>query len=141
MQADIMDAGKEASRMVDLSKFKTFDFSEGVPYVSVTSNGLTFNKSVIMKMNYPPYVQLLINEEDKQIALQICQENDEKAVSFYREKANGVLSVRWNSKDLIQTVARLCGWDLKNKSYRVPGIMIPDASLMLFEMTDATEMV
>ena len=59
--------------MVDLSKFKTFDFSEGVPFVSVTNNGLTFNKSVIMKMNYPLYVRLLINEEDKQIALQACQ--------------------------------------------------------------------
>jgi len=136
-----MRAGKEASKMIDLTKFKTFDFSEGVPFVSVTSNGLTFNKSVIMKMNYPPYVKLLINEEDKQIALQACQENDEKAVSFYKEKANGVLSIRWNSKDLIQTVARLCGWDLKNNSYRVPGIMVPDVSLMLFDMTDATEMV
>ncbi len=127
--------------MVDLSKFKAFDFSEGVPYVSVTSNGLTFNKSVIMKMNYPSFVQLLINEEDKQIILQSCAEKDEKAVSFYKEKANGVLSVRWNSKDLIQTVARLCGWNLKNKSYRVPGIMIPGTPLMLFEMTNATEMV
>lgn len=127
--------------MVDLTKFKYFDFSEGVPYVSVTNNGLTFNKSVIMKMNYPPYVQLLINEEDKQLALKVCQEGDEKAAPFYKEKANGVLSVRWNSRDLIQTVSRLCGWDLKNKSYRIPGIMIPDASVMLFEMTDATEMV
>ena len=32
--------------MIDLSNFKTFDFSEGVPYISITSNGITFNKSV-----------------------------------------------------------------------------------------------
>ena len=127
--------------MVDLSKFKPFDFSEGVPYVSVTNNGLTFNKSVIMKMNYPPFVKLLINEGDQELALQACQEHDDKAVTFYKEKANGVLSVRWNSKDLIQTVARLCDWDLKNRSYRVPGILVPDESLMLFEMKDATEML
>ena len=38
--------------MIDLSNFKTFDFSEGVPYISITSNGITFNKSVIMKMKY-----------------------------------------------------------------------------------------
>ena len=51
--------------MIDLSNFKTFDFSEGVPYISITSNGITFNKSVIMKMKYPTYVKLLINESDK----------------------------------------------------------------------------
>ena len=55
--------------MIDLSNFKTFDFSEGVPYISITSNGITFNKSVIMKMKYPAYVKLLINETEKQIAV------------------------------------------------------------------------
>ena len=58
--------------MIDLSNFKTFDFSEGVPYISITSNGITFNKSVIMKMKYPAYVKLLINETEKQIAVQAC---------------------------------------------------------------------
>ena len=59
-----MENRKEASRVIDLSNFKTFDFSEGVPYISITSNGITFNKSVIMKMKYPTYVKLLINESD-----------------------------------------------------------------------------
>ena len=59
--------------MIDLSNFKTFDFSEGVPYISITSNGITFNKSVIMKMKYPAYVKLLINETEKQIAVQACE--------------------------------------------------------------------
>ena len=56
--------------MIDLSNFKTFDFSEGVPYISITSNGITFNKSVIMKMKYPAYVKLLINETEQQFAFQ-----------------------------------------------------------------------
>ena len=68
---------------MDLSNFKTFDFSEGVPYISITSNGITFNKSVIMKMKYPTYVKLLINESDKQIAVQACDEHDDKSVQFY----------------------------------------------------------
>ena len=126
--------------MLDLSKFKAFDFNEGVPYVSVTNNGLTFNKSVIMKMGYPAYVRMLTNDEDRQIALQICNENDDKAVQFYKEKANGVLSVRWNSKDLINTVSRMCDWDLNNFSYRVNGVIVPDENLMLFELDKATPM-
>lgn len=127
--------------MIDLANFKTFDFNEGVPYISVTSNGITFNKSVIMKMQYPAYVRLLINDQDKQIVVQACDENDDKAVQFYKEKANGVLSVRWNAKDLIQTIARMCDWDLNQVSYRVSGVLVPEQRLMLFDLNEAITMV
>lgn len=127
--------------MINFEDFKCFDFNEGVPYVSVTNNGLTFNKAVIMKMEYPAYVRLLINEKGKQMAIQKCNEGDEKAAQFFREKSNGVLSVRWNSKDLIQTIARLNGWDLTKESYRINGILIPEDSLMLFDLNEATVMV
>lgn len=53
-----------------LENFKPFNFNEGVPYVSITINGMTFNKSVIMKLEYPEYVRLLIDEETKRIAVQ-----------------------------------------------------------------------
>ena len=111
--------------MMDLSNFSVFDFKEGVPYVSITSNGLTFNKSVIMKLHYPEFVILLINNESKQIAVQACDETNEKAVQFYKEKANGVISVRWNAKDLINTISSMCEWDLSQVSYRVNGVLIP----------------
>ena len=127
--------------MIDLSNFKTFDFNEGVPYISITNNGITFNKSVIMKMKYPAYVKLLINEVEKQIAVQTCEEDDDKSVQFYKEKPNGVLSVRWNAKDLINTIARLCDWDLKQTSYRVNGVLIPELNLMLFDLNEAVTMV
>lgn len=127
--------------MIDLSNFKTFDFSEGVPYVSITNNGITFNKSVIMKMKYPAYVRLLINETDKQIAVQTCDEHDDKSVQFYKEKSNGVLSVRWNAKDLINTISRICDWDLSQLSYRVNGILISEMKLMLFDLNEAVAMV
>ena len=71
--------------MIDLSNFKTFDFSEGVPYISITSNGITFNKSVIMKMKYPAYVKLLINETEKQIAVQACGDHDDNQCNFTKK--------------------------------------------------------
>ena len=126
--------------MIDLSNFKAFDFTEGVPYVSITNNGLTFNKSVIMKLQYPCWVKLLINETDKQIAIQVCNENDDKAVQFYKEKSSGILSVRWNAKDLINTISRICDWDLKQHAYRVNGLLITDAPIMLFDLKEAISM-
>lgn len=115
----------------------TFDFSEGVPYVSITNNGLTFNKSVIMKMNYPSSVKLLIDAENKQIAIQTCDEEEEKSVQFYKQKPNGVLSVRWNAKDLLNTISRIMEWNLKERVYRVNGVCMPEYSLMLFDLNEA----
>lgn len=82
---------------MDLSGFSAFDFSEGVPYFSVTLNGLTFNKAVVLKLGSPAYVRLLINEESRQVVLQVCEETTPKATTFYKPKKNGVLSVRWSS--------------------------------------------
>ena len=113
---------------MDLTNFRVFDFNEGLPYVSITSNGLTFNKSVIMKMNYPAYVRLLINETDA------------RAVQFYKQNPRNILSVRFNSKDLINTIERICEWNLENTSYRVNGVIVPEADLMLFNLSDATPM-
>ena len=78
---------------------------------------------------------------DKQIAVQTCDEHDDKSVQFYKEKSNGVLSVRWNAKDLINTISRICDWDLSQLSYRVNGILISEMKLMLFDLNEAVTMV
>ena len=44
-----------------LEGFTTFDFNEGVPFVSITRNGVTFNKGVVLKMGCPKNVVLLVN--------------------------------------------------------------------------------
>lgn len=124
---------------MDLSGFTPFDFTEGVPYFSITQNGLTFNKAVTLKIGSPSYVRLLINESSRQIILQACPENAPKAVAFYRMKKNGVLSVRWNSQDLISTFKRLLNSDLSH-GYRVDGELI-EGGLMLFDLNSAKPLV
>ena len=124
--------------MTELKNFKPFNFNEGVPYVSVTNNGLSFNKSVVMKMNYPEYVILLMDEESKQIAIQICTPETPNAVIFFRKKKNpNILSVRWNSRDLLNTIQRMTGWDLSKEGYRVDGILLKEENAMLFNLNTA----
>ena len=125
---------------MDLSGFSAFDFSEGVPYFSVTLNGLTFNKAVVLKLGSPAYVRLLINEESRQVALQVCEEATPKAVAFYKPKKNGVLSGRWSSQDLVATFKRLLENDFQEHGYRVDGELIEDG-LMLFDLNSAKPLV
>ena len=123
-----------------LSGFKPFNFNEGVPYVSVTTNGVTFNKSVVMKLDYPEHVVLLIDEEGKRIAIQACSESTENAAQFYKPKKNDVISVRWNGKDLLNTLQAITGWNLNEKAFRVEGTLLKSERAMLFDLSEATEL-
>lgn len=124
--------------MSALEGFKAFNFEEGVPYVSVTINGVNFNKSVVMKLERPEHVLLLINETEKKIAVQACDAETQNAAPFYKEKKSGVISVRWNGKDLLNTFQDIMGWDLKNEAYRIEGIHLKSEHAILFDLTQAT---
>ncbi len=123
-----------------LDNFVSFNFDEGVPYVSVTSNGITFNKAVVMKLGYPKHVVLLINETMGQMAVQCCAEDTPNAVAFYRPRKNNVVSVRWNGKDLLNTIQAMMAWDLTLQSFRVDGTLLREEDAMLFDLHQAKEL-
>ncbi len=126
--------------MFGLEGFTAFDFSEGVPYVSFTTNGITFNRSVTLKLGEPEYARLLINADAGKIAIQACGANEPNATVFYRPKASGALSVRWNARDLLNTVERIMGWNLKESTYRADGELFRAEKAIVFDLTRATAM-
>ena len=123
-----------------LDGFKTFNFNEGTAYVSVTSNGVTFNKAVVMKLGYPKHVILLIDETSKRIAVQACEEETENAVNFYKPKKGNIISVRWNGRDLLNTIKSMMQWDLDKNSYRAEGELIREEKAMLFNLNQASRL-
>ena len=126
-----------------LDGFAAFDFDVGVASASITANGVTFNKAVIAKLGFPPYVRLLINEEQKQIAIQVCDETTPRAVAFYKEKGENEVfrSVRWNSRDLLNSLSELMEWDLKEMAHRVDGKLFPLEQVMIFDLTKARDLI
>lgn len=123
--------------MSSFEGFQVFNFDEGVPSASVTKNGITFNRAVVMKLGFPKHVVLLINAEEAKIALKCCTEETPNHASFYKENAKGILSVRWNAKDLLNTLQSITGWNLDQNSYRVYGTLLKDEEAMLFDLTTA----
>lgn len=117
--------------------FTIFDYQEGVPYVSITKNGVTFNKAVVMKMGFPKSVNLLINYESKKIAIKPCKENDKNAVRFYGKKKSGAISVRLNGRYLIKTIEEMMNWNLDNEAYRIEARLLNEENMMLFDFNKA----
>ena len=125
---------------MDFTGFTAFDFSEGTPYVSFTKNGVTFSKAVTLKLGKPECVRLMINSDTKQIALQVCGRNADKAVQFYKQKKSGVLSVRWNARDLLSTFQRLLDTDFESNGCRADGVLV-EPTIMLFDLSNPKPLV
>lgn len=123
-----------------LDTFSAFNFNEGVPYASITNNGITFNKSVVMKLDYPEYVVLLIDEESKRIAIQCSDASVQNATTFYKAKKSNVISVRWNGRDLLNTIQGMMEWDLTADAFKVDGILLKEENAMLFDLKNATKL-
>ena len=134
---DILSNAKEEHYMSLLENFKPFNFNEGVPYVSITNHGITFNKSVVMKLDYPKFALLLIDANSKQIAVKSSSELVPNAVPFYKEKKSNVISVRWNGRDLLNTIQEMMGWDLEKNSFRIDGSLLKEENAMIFDLKTA----
>lgn len=120
-----------------LENFIPFDFTEGAAYVSVTKNGLTFNKAVMSKLNFPRYATLLINGVDRQIAIQGYDFETPRSVSFYKGTDNKAVSVRLSGKDLLNTISEMMYWDLNNSSYRIDGKLLSAERAVVFDLNQA----
>lgn len=119
--------------------FKTINLTIGLPYISVTNNGVTFSKTAIVKIGSPSHVLLMMNEEEKQIAIRSIGEDDknEDATPFVRSKNSSNLNVRWNNKDFLNTLSKMMNWNLEEHGYRINGDYFSSENAMLFDFKNA----
>ena len=115
--------------------FKKVNLTSGLPYVSITDNGITFSKNAVIKMGKPKNVVLLMNEEKKMIAVQICDANEEGSIQFFKNIKS--INVRINNKDFIYTLSRLMNWNIKEEGYRILGDWYENEQVMIFDLTKA----
>ena len=120
-----------------LNGFTKVQILQGNSFVSVTNNGINFNGNVVCHMQKTKYVHFLLNANEKQIAIQKCDENDESQILFFRDGSNWKNGVRINNRELQQMIARMMGWDLDSYNYRADGIYSADDNAMIFDLKSA----
>ena len=122
--------------------FKPFTFGNIGPSVSITKNGLTFNKAAVDKLGGSQYAQLLINEGEKKLAVKKTSATDPLAVPFSISIKKGSPSVRWNSKDLLRTICGMTGWNLYaegGSGYKIFATYDRTESALIIDLTTAIE--
>lgn len=131
---------RKGGDVVMLEGFKVYNLSVGLPAMSITQNGVAFNKTSVLKLGYPEHVLILTNTQEKKIAIQVCDQSQESATPFYKGKKDAnVVSVRWNNKDLMKTISSIMDWNLENAGYKIEGEYIEGENALVFDLIKATE--
>ena len=120
-----------------LEGFLEVPILQGSSFLSVTENGLNFNKNVVKHMQSAEYIKLFCNSNKKQLAIQKCDKGTENSISFYRDEKNLKTGVRFNNREVQQMIATMMNWDLHSFNYRADGFITSDRNAMIFDLNSA----
>lgn len=119
-----------------LEGFKLINIAAGSPMVSITKNGVSFSRSAIAKINYPPYVHVMLDEVGARMAI-IPSALDDDAMPFAKDKKSRY--VRWNNRDFTKRLLNLVSLDLNSpdfKGIRVESEYYPNENALIFNLKD-----
>ena len=123
-----------------LEGFKPISITSGVPTLSITKNGIGFNKAAILKIDAPQYVKVLHNTEKNMIALCPCDKDDDYAAPFAKDGLK-TINVRWNSKDFTSTIALMMKWDgsrMNTNKYNVKSLILSELTIKSYIYSNFT---
>lgn len=109
----------------------------GSTFMSLSNNGISFNKNVVIKIGSPSYVKFLINKETMKFALQVSDESNPMSVKFMRQGMDIKNGVRYHNKDIENMLSTMMNWDLEHYTYRIDGDFDEASHAMIFDLTRA----
>lgn len=110
---------------MELPGFRPYILASGSPSISFSKNGLGISKAAVAKLRNSAFVKILLDTPNNRLAIQICDEDDPAATEFSR--SNKPEGIRWNTKDLNQTLQKMIGQPTDNKEcYRFEGEYLDD---------------
>lgn len=118
-----------------LEGFQPFEVLSGTAFMSISNTGINFNKNVLIKMNKCSYIKILINHQNKIVAIQSTQPNDAFSIPFVKDNTALEKGVRIHNKELENILANMIDLDLESFTYRVDGEFLPADGAMLFNLT------
>ena len=125
---------------MNLAKFKGYDFVPGIATVTVAKHGMGFSKKAISELGNPDYVRLMINAEDKQLALIVASENEDGAIKCMAGKEpNDNRNFRISAKDLLYKISQMMNCSFDELNYKIVGEFFNDGSVMLIDLKRASK--
>lgn len=108
--------------------------------MTVNKNFVTFSKGIIQELDYPAYVLIAFNKENKVMGLQVCRAKTRGSFKFSKPEGEQKGIVQVMNKNLKETLLHIMSeWD-EAKRYKVEGIHIPEDKAFVFELSKFEEL-
>lgn len=120
-----------------LEGFEPMKLVTGTPTMSVTKNGVAFNKTAIEKLGCPPFAIPMLDRAGNRFAIVGRDYEDNDTKRFYQNGRETSSGVRWNNNDLIATFENMMGWNIAHMGVKVKGRYSEDDRAIIFELYDA----
>ena len=103
-------------------------------FVFITGYGMTFSKSAVNLLGYPPFVRVYFDRKGKRMALTPCPE-EEGARRFAKDPGTPRAGfVRWNDHRLLMQVCALGEIRTEGEGVRVQGEYYPEENVLVFNL-------
>lgn len=118
-----------------LEKFTVIDLikTRSNSVCTVSGNSVKFNTQTAQELDYPAFVQFLIDGKSKQFAIRICKEEAPSSVSFSKPEGQQRYPIRINNAAIATMIRKLMGWG-EEESWNVPGIFLAEERALVYSL-------
>lgn len=108
--------------------------------VTLKKNALRFNMPTAIELHYTPFIQILINAKDKQLAIRECKETDSNALKFSKPQGEQKYQLTVGCPAVTDMVRKLMQWD-EEMVWNVPGVYLAEDKAIVYDLKSAYEPV
>lgn len=112
-------------------------YTNTCPDLFINRTGITFSRGVLECLNYPAYVQYLLDPKNGVFAIRACKGNETKAKAFSKPRGEQNSTISSNVKVLQSALTRLIPEYSDAKRYKVEGQFVLEDKTVYYVMRDA----
>ena len=107
------------------------------PAVVIRRDSVTFNTACISGLEDAVYIQILVNQDNKKMAVRKCEENDKDALRWCIAKPDKRKSRKMSNRIFSAMMYEMMGWDLDCR-YKILGhkITYEDETIYVFDLQE-----
>ena len=121
-----------------LEKFTVIDLikSRSASVLTISGNTIKFVNQTAQELEYPEYIQFLVNAKDKQVAIRVCKENEPNSLQYCKDGVAPKYAVKLSLPVVTSIIRKMTNWQEKD-SWNIPAVYFADEKALVYDLSAA----
>jgi hypothetical protein len=121
-----------------LEKFTVIDLikSRSASVLTISGNTIKFNNQTAQELEYPEYIQFLVNAKDKQVAIRVCKENEPNSLQYCKDGVAPKYAIKLSLPVVTSIIRKMTNWQEKD-SWNIPAVYFADEKALVYDLSAA----